>query len=236
MNREPAYRIRALLHAYNGRTVLDVPELDIPAGEICVIAGPNGSGKSTLLQILALLLPPVSGSVRLNGVESVGSADIHGLRRRVTLVHQKPVLFSTTVRNNISYGLRATGRERGAIREAVETALAQLELTAVAERHARKLSGGEAQRVVLARGLVLRTPILLLDEPTSFLDDEIRPLVLNLLRAANQSQAATILIATHDPALVSSLPHRIVRLEAGKVTEAIRCAKMPGARPGDKDD
>jgi len=236
MNLEPAYRIRSLVHAYHGRTVLDIPELDIPAGEICAIAGPNGSGKSTLLQILALLLTPVSGSVLLNSAESVRGAQALRLRRQVTLVHQKPVLFSATVRNNISYGPRATGRGRNGAREMVETMLARLELTAVADRHARKLSGGEAQRVVLARALVLETPILLLDEPTSFLDDGILPLVLNLLREANQFRAATILIATHDLKIVASLAHRAVRLDAGKVAEVVACAKSPDARTGGQDD
>jgi tungstate transport system ATP-binding protein len=236
MSPEPAYRIRSLVHAYSGRTVLDIPELDIPAGEICAVAGPNGSGKSTLLQILALLLTPVSGSVLLDGVESVRAAESLRLRRQVTLVHQKPVLFSSTVRNNISYGPRVTGRGRNGVRETVETMLDRLELTGVADRHARRLSGGEAQRVVLARALVLETPILLLDEPTSFLDDEILPLVLNLLRQANESRAATILIATHDLKCVASFAHRAVRLEAGRVAEVVTCANFPDTRTGGQDD
>jgi tungstate transport system ATP-binding protein len=215
--------------------VLDIAKLEVAAGEICVVAGPNGSGKSTLLQILALLLNPVSGSVLLNGIETVRSAKSLQLRRQVTLVHQKPVLFSTTVRKNILYGLRAAGRMRDGGRERVQDLLGQLELSGVAERHARKLSGGEAQRVVLARGLVLQTPILLLDEPTSFLDDEVRPLVLKLLQTANQAHAATILIATHDLRFVSSLAHRVVHLNEGRITGVMACARSGESGPGGQD-
>ncbi len=218
MNPPPAYCIRSLVHAYDGKAVLDIPQLDVPAGEICALVGPNGSGKTTLLSILALLLSPRSGSVLLRGVESVCGTERQRLRRQVTLIHQKPVLFSTTVWNNVSYGPRALGLPAREIKSRVGAELEELGLSGLADRNARKLSGGEAQRVVLARGLVLRTPILLLDEPTSFLDDAFRPLLFEMLRKANQTRGTTILVATHDLRFASPLAHQIIRLEEGKIS------------------
>jgi ABC-type cobalamin/Fe3+-siderophores transport system ATPase subunit len=90
-------------------------------------------------------------------------------------------------------------------------------LSDLADRHASRLSGGEVQRVVLARGLVLETPILLLDEPTSFLDDSFRPLLLEMLRKANQRRQVTVLAATHDLHFAAALAHRVFHLEAGKM-------------------
>jgi tungstate transport system ATP-binding protein len=217
MRPAPAYEIRSLVHAFDGKTVLEIPQLEIPAGEICVLSGPNGSGKTTLLSILALLLRPSAGSVRLHGVEAQGGREPHLLRRQVTLIHQKPVLFKTTVWNNVSYGLRALGLPRPEIKARVDAMLEKLELSNLAQKQARKLSGGEGQRVVLARGLVLETPILLLDEPTSFLDDSFLPRLFDVLKQANQSRSATMLVTTHDLKLVASLCHRMYRLERGMI-------------------
>jgi ABC-type cobalamin/Fe3+-siderophores transport system ATPase subunit len=95
--------------------------------------------------------------------------------------------------------------------------LEELGLLHLAEKPAGELSGGEAQRVVLARGLVLETPILLLDEPSSFLDESFRPLLFDMLRRANQTRAATIVVATHDPRLESAIAQRVIILEGGKI-------------------
>jgi tungstate transport system ATP-binding protein len=113
----------------------------------------------------------------LPAFESSRGQSLQRLRKNVTLIHQKPILFSTSVRNNIAYGLRAQGFPSKEIRTRVRAVIEDMKLSALAERHARKLSGGEAQRVVLARGLVLETPIILLDEPTNSLDERSRPLL-----------------------------------------------------------
>ena len=213
---KPAYSIHSLIHSYDGRIVLDIPHLDIPSGQIHLLTGPNGSGKTTLLSILALLLTPVTGSVLLDGVEAVGRKD-RRLRRKVTLIHQKPVLFSMTVRNNIGYGLRAAGLSLKEIDSRVERILEKAHLRDIAEKQARKLSGGEAQRVVLARGLIMETPVVLLDEPTNSLDDASRPVLCCLLREANLRRA-TIIIATHDAELLSLLNTRVLKMDAGRIT------------------
>lgn len=211
----PAYAIRSLLHSYNGDVALKIPSLDIEKGQTCVFSGPNGGGKSTLLSILALLLAPTSGSVLLNGVESAGKQDT-ALRRKVTLVHQKPILFSASVRHNIEYGLRARGVSSKDISQRTDKIIERAGLQALSGKHARSLSGGEAQRVALARALVLETPILLLDEPTNSLDDASRVLLYGMLRDAAE-RGATIVIASHDPDVVESLNPRIYRLEKGRL-------------------
>jgi tungstate transport system ATP-binding protein len=216
MNRAPAYSIRSLTHSYDGKVVLDIPHLDIPSGQICIFAGPNGSGKTTLLSILAFLLTPSSGSIILQGIEAVGERRLW-IRRKVTLVHQKPILFSTTVYGNIAYGLKMLGLPSKEIKARVHRMMEKTGLSGLAERPARRLSGGEAQRAILARALVLQTPIVLLDEPTNSLDDLSRPLLSGLLREANH-QGTTIIIATHDLNFVSSLDHRAILLHEGRIS------------------
>jgi len=228
MKPAPAYRIRNLAHKYDGKAVLEIPFLEIASGEICALIGPNGSGKTTLLHILAFLLTPSSGSLSFRGTEIRWDGGQRGLRRQVTLIHQKPVLFSTTVWNNVAYGLRAAGLPAREIKAKVDAALENLEIRDLAPMHAGKLSGGEAQRVVLARGLVLETPVILLDEPTSFLDDAVRPLLFDKLHRANRDRRTTVVLATHDTRSVASLAHRVVRMEAGRIEEEIvECGGMP---------
>jgi energy-coupling factor transporter ATP-binding protein EcfA2 len=136
----------------------------------------------------------------------------------VTLVHQKPVLFSTTVRNNIEYGLRTAGLSSGEVKERTERILERMNLREIAGKQARKLSGGEAQRAVLARGLVLETPILLLDEPTNALDNASRPLFYDLLRRA-KARGTTIIVATHDSGILTELHPRILRMDSGRILD-----------------
>ncbi len=215
MSRDIAYSIRSLIQSYGGGTVLDIPTRDISSGEVCILCGPNGGGKSTLLSVLALLLPPVSGSLRLYGIEAAGHYD-RRLMRKVTLVHQKPILFSTTVRNNIGYGLHAVGLSSREIRDRVERILEKANLREISEKQTRRLSGGEAQRVALARALVLQTPIVLLDEPTNSLDVASRPLLYEMLKEANE-KGTTIVVASHDSDILVSLNPRILRIEKGKI-------------------
>ena len=229
MSLPPAYSIRSLRHTYDGTIALDIPELDIPSGWICAFVGPNGCGKTTLLSILATLLPPASGSVLMHGVEIVRNRDPK-LRRKVTLIHQKPVLFSTTVRNNIAYGLHALGFHSGEIKQRVQTIIEEMRLSEVADKQARKLSGGEAQRAVLARALVLETPIVLLDEPTNSLDESSRPILRELLCRASEKRGTTVVLATHAMNFVASLTDRIILLEGGKILK-------PGSMsPGESRD
>jgi len=216
MGLKPVYSIRSLKHTYERDTVLDVPEMDIPEGQISIFTGSNGSGKSTLLSILAMLSAPTSGSVHFNGVCLSNDPDL-SLRRRVTLVHQKPVLFSTSVHNNLSYGLKARGLAGEEIDGRIRTFTQDMKLSALLDKHARKLSGGETQRVVLARALILQTPVVLLDEPTNSLDDAHRPALLQLLHRMNRDMGTTVIVATHDLNFISSISGNIYRMEKGRI-------------------
>ena len=226
MGLKNAYSIRSLRHAYDGKVVLDIPRLEINSGQVCLFTGPNGSGKTTLLSILALILQPSSGTLYLNGVECAPGPD-RELRRMVTLVHQRPVLFSTSVRNNLAYGLKAHGHGAGEIGRRIEAAVDEMRLSAVIGKHVRKLSGGEAQRVVLARALILETPILLLDEPTNSLDDAYRPILADLLKKAVRDKDTTVIVATHDSGIVSSLGGRMVRMEGGRIRDEFVTSSPP---------
>jgi tungstate transport system ATP-binding protein len=209
-----AFRLRDVRVDFGTRCVLDIPALDVPAGEITAVVGPNGSGKSTLLRLLAFLLAPSAGSVELQDQGANGGArDLTALRRRVTYVAQMPLLFRRSVRANIAYGLRARGERRDG---RVEAALAAVALPDFAERAAHRLSGGEAQRVAIARALAIDPPVLLFDEPTAHLDRDAVPVIESLLRRLAET-GKTVVLASHHLDQAYRLSHRVLALDAGRV-------------------
>src|SRR6059058_1321422 len=137
-------------HRYDGRIVLDLERFAVASGAAVAIVGPNGSGKSTLLRLLALLERPSEGEVRLDGAVASASP---ALRRRVTLVEQRPVLFRGTVRENLEYGLRARGIATTAMNGMVGHMVEQLGLEPLLARRRHELSDGEVQRIAVARAL-----------------------------------------------------------------------------------
>src|SRR6059036_1749311 len=150
--------------SYGGADVLDVPSLEIAAGEVLAVIGPNGSGKSTLLRIAGLLERPTQGVVRFRG-RPVDARSSLAERRRMATVFQRPLLADMTVAQNVALGLRFRGAGDDANGARVERWLERLNIAPLGDQRARKLSGGQAQRVALARALVLEPELLLLDEP-----------------------------------------------------------------------
>ncbi|MDP7112192.1 MAG: ABC transporter ATP-binding protein [Myxococcota bacterium] len=215
---DPAYQLRNLLHSYGNGPAIDVPDLTLEAGAVHAVLGPNGSGKSTLLHVLALLLPPSSGEVEILGARAYPRrTNGHGLlalRQQVTLIHQRPVLLSRDVAGNVAFGLRARGLARDDVQRRVAHALARVGLAGFERR--RELSGGEVQRVVIARAMVLSTPILLLDEPLSYLDEDARPLLVDLIDE-RRAAGATVVLATHDAGFADSLADRRLLLRKGRL-------------------
>jgi tungstate transport system ATP-binding protein len=191
-----AYQLEDVAQDYGGRRVLQIHRLEIASGEVLGLLGPTGAGKSTLLRLLAGLEAPASGSLTYAGHRLDGRALPGKVRRGVTLVFQRPLLLSGTVRANVEYGLRLRGL--GRCPERVQAILDRLGLEPLAARPARVLSGGEVQLVALARALILEPRVLLLDEPTSHLDPARVALVEKVVSEFQRRQGATVVWATHN--------------------------------------
>jgi len=219
--------LKNLTKNYGNRTVLEDVTLQIDKGEILGLLGPNGSGKTTLLKILAFLEKPERGEVKFLGV-TVTDKNAEPMRLHSTMVFQRTLLFSTSVYNNVAYGLRMRKLPQSNVREEVEKALRLVELEGFEKRSAKKLSGGEQQRVALARALVLKTELLLLDEPTANLDPKNAQIMEEVIAKINRELKTTIVIATHNMFQAKTLPHRIALINDGKITEIGETAEIFG--------
>ncbi|MBI5138162.1 MAG: ATP-binding cassette domain-containing protein [Nitrospirae bacterium] len=209
-----AYTLHDIRIGHDGRTVLTIPELAIPAGAVTALLGENGAGKSTLLHLLALLTAPAHGRLTLFG-EAVTARNRARLRKGVSLLLQTPYLFNRSVAGNVAWGLKAHGMGRAERGERVREALAWTGLEKLAERPAHALSGGEAQRLALARLLALRPRVVLLDEPTAHVDAASRARIEAILENWVREHQATVLLATHDAPLAERLGARPLRVADG---------------------
>ncbi len=203
-----------------GRFNLAIEQIVFHAGRIYLLAGANGAGKSTLLQLLALLIPPDRGEIRFAGNTVKGAAARQRFRRQITLVEQSPFLFDTTVYKNLAFGLRLRDVNGDLQRRRILKALHSVGLEGFENRPARALSGGESRRVALARALVLRPKVLLLDEPTAGLDDDSLSLFENNLTALSEAGVAVIM-STHDGDQARRLNGEVFRLENGRLTQTV---------------
>jgi tungstate transport system ATP-binding protein len=182
-------------HRYGDRLVLDLERFSVAAGATVAIVGPNGSGKSTLLRLLALLEQPSEGEVRLDGAAVTRAA--RAARRRVTLVEQRPVMLHGTVRDNLEFGLHVRGIRRIEVNRRIENVAARLGITPLLPRHRHELSEGEAQRVAVARALVIEPDVLLLDEPTSSADRAAAQTLYRALAEERARRPLAICLASH---------------------------------------
>ena len=183
----------------------------------CVgLIGPNGSGKSSLLKILSFLEAPTSGQLYFQG-QSVPKNVPLLIRRRIAIVFQEPLLLNTRVFNNVAIGLRIRGLSKGKIQERVDYWLEQFGVVHLSKQSARSLSGGEAQRVSLARAFALEPDVLFLDEPFSALDaptkEELR---IDLAHVFKSTQTTTVLVS-HDFKDIEHLTNRALILLNGQV-------------------
>jgi tungstate transport system ATP-binding protein len=203
----------------NWQTLLSVPSLQIVRGEVLALVGPNGAGKSTLLQALACLREPVTGTLCFDGQ----TVDLHdpplALRRRLAVVFQEPLLFDTSVEDNVASGLKLRGLAKAIIRERVAVWLERLGIAHLAARQARTLSGGEAQRTSLARAFVLEPDLLLLDEPFSALDPPTRETLLETFHRLQRQTRVTTLFVTHDRLEALRLGDRIAVMDRGEILQ-----------------
>lgn len=195
-------------------------DLEIPRGQFAAIMGPSGSGKSTLLGLLAGLDSPTSGSIKLDGEEitSLAEDQMALLRgRKVGFVFQAYNLIPTlTAEENILLPYELSGAPLGDGRKRARELLGTVGLLERADHYPVQLSGGEQQRIALARAFIGRPAILFADEPTGNLDSENGSLVLNLLIALNRKEGATLVLVTHDKEL-AACSDRVITMKDGRV-------------------
>ncbi|NPA31765.1 MAG: ABC transporter ATP-binding protein [Chloroflexi bacterium] len=200
------------------RAVLQVPHLEIFPHEVLAVIGPNGAGKTTLLLALAALLPLEQGELRFRG-QVVQPRRALAYRRRIAVVLQEPLLLRGTVYDNVALGLRLRGLDEDAIAARVEPWLRRLNIAHLAQRPARRLSGGEARRVSLARALVLQPDILFLDEPFNALDTPTRNQLLDDLQALFRAEGITAVYITHDFGEALALGRRVAVVMDGRLRQ-----------------
>ena len=204
-----------------GYEALSGVNLHLDAGELAFLTGHSGAGKSTLLKLLMLLEHPTSGALLINGknVSRLSNYRIPSYRRQLGVVFQDhQLLMDRTVFDNVALPLQVAGFSRKETGRRVRAALDSVGLLSKEKQSPLALSGGEQQRVGIARAVVHKPRILLADEPTGNLDPELSAEIMNLFQRF-QDVGVTVLIATHDIDLIHRLNHRIVRLDQGSVTE-----------------
>lgn len=202
-----------------GVCLLDIPSLSIEKGEILALIGPNGAGKTTMLQALSYLIKPSQGQIYFRGEEINSTRPIFHYRRRLAMVFQEPLLFDTTVFNNVASGLKIRGMKKREIRERVAEQLKRFGIGHLSDRSAKTLSGGEAQRTSLARAFALRPEILYLDEPFASLDPPTRQSLIEDLESILSQTGTTTIFATHDRTEALRLSNRIAVMNGGKILQ-----------------
>jgi ABC-type Fe3+/spermidine/putrescine transport system ATPase subunit len=205
-------------HAYGSTVAVDDVTLSVRDGEVLALVGPSGCGKSTLLRLIAGLLTPSSGSVWLGRDDATR---LRAERRGIGYVPQSYALFPhLSVRENVAYGLAAQRVPRGERGARIDEALELTRMTDFASRMPAELSGGQRQRVALARALAIRPTVLLLDEPLSALDPQLRDGMRRDLRALLSAADCTTIIVTHDQSEALALADRVAVMRAGRVVQA----------------
>jgi iron complex transport system ATP-binding protein len=216
--------------AYDETTIIEELTVSIPRGQITALVGPNGSGKSTLLRGLARLLKPRQGTVLLDGT-AIHTLPTRELAKRLGILPQGPVApEGLTVRELVAQGRypHQSWLQQWRVEDeaAVNRALTITGMTALAERPADALSGGQRQRAWIAMTLAQETELLLLDEPTTFLDLAHQLEVLHLLERLNQAEGRTVVMVVHDLNHATRHAHHIIALSAGRIAAAGRPAEV----------
>ena len=216
----------------NENIALEIPSLSIQRGETLTVVGPNGAGKSTLLLALARLLKPSHGDILYDG-KSLKEWDELEYRRKISFVFQAPLLMDMTVEQNVGLGLKFRGTPKEEVRERVGKWMKQLGVESLAKRRAGQLSGGEAQRVSLARAFVLDPVLLLLDEPFSALDPPTRAKLIEDLLSLLKEDHRTAVFVTHNLNEAAKLSHRIAVIVGGMLRQ-VGPARQIKAKPADE--
>ena len=202
-----------------GNTALNGVSLQIEDGEFVFLVGPSGSGKSTIMKIITGELKPTSGQVHVNGfnLEHIRKRDIPHMRRTLGVVFQDFRLINKmTVYDNVAYAMRVIGAREAEIREGVPFVLELVGLTGKERRHPNEMSGGEQQRLAIARALVNNPSTIIADEPTGNLDPARSYELMELLQGINDL-GTTMLVVTHEQELVRHFDKRVIAIDEGLV-------------------
>lgn len=203
-----------IIKKFGDKTILNIDQLEFKAGMITGIIGPNGSGKSTLMKIIAGLDKEYTGLLYIDGQEMNKE-----ICKNMTLVFQKPYLINTDVYNNIAYPLKIRGLSQIEIKNKTDKMIELLQLKEIMKQNARSLSGGEMQKVALARAIVFEPKLLLLDEPTSNIDPKTMQLMENAIKYINQHCNTTVVLVTHNIRQLQRVCSQAVFMLDGKVVE-----------------
>ncbi|WP_137152702.1 ABC transporter ATP-binding protein [Devosia sp. FKR38] len=209
--------LRGLAKSFAGTTALAGIDLTIAPGELVTLLGPSGCGKSTLLRLIAGLDIPDQGAILIDGRDI---SDLDVPERNVGLVFQRYALFPhMTVRRNIGFGLRVRGTPAAETERRVSDMLDIVQLGDLGERFAHQLSGGQMQRVALARTLVTRPRLLMLDEPFAALDADLRRQMRSFVRDLQQKMGLSTIFVTHDQAEAMEISDRIAVMQSGRILQ-----------------
>jgi iron complex transport system ATP-binding protein len=213
--------VKSLYVSYNGHDILADVSLNVSAGEILAVIGPNGAGKTTLVRAISGVLPPRKGSVQVDGIDLVKLSPVQRARYLAVVPQARQLPAAFTVQQTVLLGrtpyLGWLGRPSQADQRLVAQALQHTRLIPLAGRRAGELSGGEQQRILLARALAQDTPVLLLDEPTTHLDLEHQSNFLNLVRILSQQKNLAVLVVLHDLNLAGLYSDRVALLVGGRI-------------------
>jgi tungstate transport system ATP-binding protein len=202
-----------------GVRILEIPSFSLYENEFVSVIGPNGAGKSTLLLSILGLIKPESGSVWYRGEEIRSDASRLAFRRKTAMVLQEPLLFDSTVYENVASGLKIRGVARAERHGRVMTYLERFNLADMARRSARKLSGGEARRVSLARAFAVEPEVIFFDEPFANLDAPTRQSLTDDMDRIIREKGIAAILVTHDQSEALRLSNRVVVLNSGAIVQ-----------------
>lgn len=197
------------------KDILDIPKLIIPANKVTCIVGESGSGKTTLLKLLNKMISCTAGEIYYNN-QAISQINSIELRRKIIMLSQAPAIFPGTIKENLLMGLKFSEKAPVDDERALEV-LNMVHLNKPLEITPQNLSGGEKQRLALARVILMDPPVFLLDEPSSALDEKTEKIMIEQLVQHTQQNNKTLIMVTHSKEIAQSYANNIIEIEAGKI-------------------